>query len=274
MIIAIAALTLFTQRSEAEIEARRRNSQAFFPITARMMRQTDKQLIVLTGSLKPDERFAAIGEVIDRKLKSAAPTMVKQLYPNTGKDTILFGRLQAMTVEGLGRLGNPAAIPALRKTLKSSGPGVRILSAYSLGWLGDKQSAAGMRAVFPFMKEPQKRGLVKILANLGDKGSEPIARDLLAEAHDQNLRTTAAEALGQVGNRTRSVPALIKALKDKYPDVRNAAANSLAKLGDPRAVPALKAALNEQSPQASNAPGMERRSHDAIKEALKSLGAG
>ncbi len=274
MIIAIAALTLFSQRSQAEIEARRHNSAAFFPIAERMMRATDKQLISLAGSLKPDERGAAVDEIVDRKLKSAAPSMVKQLHPKTGSNTILFGRLQGLTVQGLGRLGNPAAIPALRKTLKSGPTGVRILAAYSLGSLGDKQSAADMRAVFPSMKEPQKRGLVKYLAALRDKGSEPVVRGMLEKARDQNLRTTAAEALGVIGNQKTTVPALIQALKDDYPDVRRAAANSLAKLGGSRAVPALKVALTEQSPQASNAPGMERRSHEAIKDALKTLGAG
>jgi len=273
MVLAIATLTLFAQRSQAEIEARRSKSSYFTPAMERMMRATDAQLIVYAGSLKPDERGPAVDEIVARKLKSSAPTLLTYLAPKVS-DTILKGRLQGLIVTALGRLGNPVAIPALRKQLKGGFAGVRVASAFALGDLNDRASAADMRAAFPLMKEPMLIYFIRKFGDFGDKASEPSVRSYLEKARYNQLRMASAEALGKIGNREHSVPALIVALKDDYPDVRWAAANALAKLGDPRAIPALKKALAEESPQASNAPNMERRSKEAIKDALTTLGAG
>lgn len=272
MILAIAILCVGGQRSNADIEARRHNAAYFSPTMERMMRATDKELLGYAGSLQPEMRGAAVSEIVDRKLKSAAPVLAKQLDP-AAKDRNIKGTLQALTISALGRLRNPAAIPALRKTLKDENLGTRIASAYALANLNDKASAAGIRALFPKMKEPMLIPLVRKLGEFKDKPSEPTIRNVLLHAHYNALRAVAAESLGQI-RAPQSLNALLVGLKDDYPDVRCASANALAKLGDPRAVPALKIALAETSPQSANAPQKERESKAAIEEALKVLAAG
>ena len=81
MILAIAILCVGGQRSNADIEARRHNAAYFSPTMERMMRATDKELLGYAGSLQPEMRGAAVSEIVDRKLKSAAPVLAKQLDP-------------------------------------------------------------------------------------------------------------------------------------------------------------------------------------------------
>lgn len=273
MIIAIATLTLFAQRSQAEIEARRHNSNYFTPAIERMMRATDAQLLVYAGSLKIEERGTAVGEIVERKLTSAAKTLTKHLDPKVG-DKKTKVSLQGLTINALARLGDPVAIPPIRKTLKDGALPIRITSAFALANLNDRESAQGIRALFRYMKEPMLIPLVRKLGEFGDRSAEPTIRGYLEKARYNGLRSVSAEALGSIGNRGVSFSALVEALKDDYPDVRCAAAHSLAKMGDSRAIPALKQALDETSPQASNAPNMEKRSKAAIEDALRALGAG
>ena len=62
---------------------------------------------------------------------------------------------------------------------------------------------------------------------------------------DEDVRTAAAGALGQIGD-PRAVEPLIAALKDEGESVRSSAARALGKIGDPRAVESLSAALKDK----------------------------
>jgi len=62
---------------------------------------------------------------------------------------------------------------------------------------------------------------------------------------DEDVRTAAAGALGQIGD-PRAVEPLIAALKDEGESVRSSAARALGKIGDPRAVESLIAALKDK----------------------------
>lgn len=271
---AVASFVLLApQRSESEIQWRRKTSNVFTPTMERMMRSTDTQLLTFAGSVKIDERSAAVGEIVQRNLKPAARIMVGYLWPKVRTEKEL-APLQIVTIDGLGRLGDPVAIPALRKTLGSRMLSVRTASALSLGLLGDRNSAPGMRRLLKDLDEKNQRQVVIILGKFEDRGSEPEIRQILKNARYNGLRATAATALGSIGNKRASSSALIAALSDPYPDVRCAAANSLAKLKVGQAVPALRVALKTPSPQATNAPRMEQRSIMAIRDALKTLGAG
>lgn len=267
MLIAITTIAILTQRSPAEIENRRNMSASFSPVQERMMRAGDGQLILIAESKKIEERRAAVAEIVDRRLKGAAMDLTQHLKSTSKPDLLVI------TIDGLGRLGNRVAIPSLRRTLQSKSNPVRIASAFSLGWLGDKASAPSMRKVLPLADELSQRKLVLLLGKLGDKGAEPHVRALLANGRYQGLRASSAEVLGMIGNVKDSPKALIEALHDDYPNVRAAAANSLAKLGARQAIPALKVALKQTSPQASNAPGMEARSKEAISRAIETLAA-
>lgn len=272
MLVTLVATLLLGQRSEAEIQRVKGLSAYCTPAMERMMRATNKQLVVYAGSLDIEERGPALGEIVWRKL-AVAPTLVKHLNPPV-KDEKTKIALQGLTINALAKLGDKVAVSPLRKSLKSGPLPIRITSAFALASLDDAKSAEGIRALFPMMKDPMIIGLIRKLAKFGDKASEPLLRNYLETRRYAGTRAACAEALGSIGNRKLSVPALIKALKDDYPNVRAAAATSLAKLGDKRAIPALEGALETTSPQASNAPKKERESKEAIQEALRILQAG
>ena len=62
----------------------------------------------------------------------------------------------------------------------------------------------------------------------------------------ETVRRTVAQVLGQIGDS--AVPALIKALDDQRPAMRQGAAEALGRIGDTAAVPALMEALGDQRP--------------------------
>jgi hypothetical protein len=86
-----------------------------------------------------------------------------------------------------------------------------------------------------------------------------------ALAHDRSfkVRVDAALVLGRL-RQTRSVPALIGALKDANPSVRASAAQSLGHIGSPIAKDALAKSMSDPAP-------LVRRN---AQEALRELGAG
>lgn len=107
----------------------------------------------------------------------------------------------------LVKLGD-AAVPALRKSLASKEPDVRVWSAFTLGEIGPAAKSASGE-------------LVKALAD-----------------SDQSLRSAAAQALGKIGTAD-AVPALAKALCDEHEPVRLHAVVALGQIG-PASHPATK----------------------------------
>ena len=101
--------------------------------------------------------------------------------------------------EGLGEIGDPAAVPFLIKALKDKDMVVRSLALYSLGKIGDPAAVPA------------------------------LIKALKVKANEPDVRRFAVETLGEIGDPA-AVPALIKAVKDKDEEVRKAAAHALKKL--------------------------------------------
>ena len=87
--------------------------------------------------------------------------------------------------------------------------------------------------------------------------------DALAHDRSYKVRVDAALILGRL-HETRSIPALIGALKDPNPTVRASAAQSLGRIGSPIAKDAVARALVDPAPVVRH----------MAKEAMKELGAG
>ena len=87
--------------------------------------------------------------------------------------------------------------------------------------------------------------------------------DALTHDRSYKVRVDAALVLGRL-RQTRSIPALIGALKDPHPAVRSSAARALGNIGSPIARDAVAKAVTDPAPSV-------RR---AAREALKHLGAG
>jgi hypothetical protein len=95
---------------------------------------------------------------------------------------------------------------------------------------------------------------------------EKVARDaLLAAMRDPepDVRESAADALGNIPS-AESVAALKRSLKDESPDVRESAVYGLARIGGPEMIPALQGALSDEDEDV----------RDTAAESLRKLTAG
>jgi hypothetical protein len=126
------------------------------------------------------------------------------------------------------------------------------------------------------VRAPPSRLLIAVLvvvqvAGLMAAGARPVraaprideVEDALAHDRSYKVRVEAALVLGRL-RQTRSIPALIGALKDVNPAVRASAARSLGNIGSPIARDAVAKATTDPAP-------LVRR---MAREALKQLGAG
>jgi len=133
-----------------------------------------------------------------------------KLFQEAKTDDPLVRRYLALA---LGRLGDPAAVPALREVLHDVGteghpvdPETRVYALWALGAIGDPAALPELRA--------------------------------RAQDEDAGLRKTAMHALGGLpGAEARA--ALLAGLEDGVEDVRWNAALALARRGDTAAVPVL-----------------------------------
>ncbi len=173
---------------------------------------------------------------------------IAKVYDESGADDPRVRRYLALS---LGRLGDPKAVPTLRKTVASAGPDTDsetvIYAAEALGAIGDPSAVPDLTA--------------------------------LEASPDRGIRKVAAHALGAfAGDDARS--ALAAALADGADDVRWNAALGLARHRDPRALPVLlqmmdRAALAKVAiPTDHGAEGlMPDQADDVVLEAVTAAAA-
>ncbi len=183
------------------------------------------------------------------------------------KDEDKDWRVRDSAAEALGQIGTPAVAPLIA-ILKDEDKDWRVREsvAKALGQIGDKRAVEPLivalsdeevrsyaAEALDNMKSVPKTGQdhVRYLAarnriaeciQLGDIAVEPLIAMLKYE--DKYVRQSAAEALGQIGDK-RAVEPLTTALKDKNIDVRRCAASALGEIGTPALEPLLTALKNE-----------------------------
>jgi hypothetical protein len=118
-----------------------------------------------------------------------------------------------------------------------------------------------------------KVAIVSVLGTFGEPAVEPLIKAL--EDDDEEVRETAARALGQVGD-SRAVKPLIKALGDDGYGVAEAAAEALGEIGDTRAVEPLSEALGDDGYGVAEAAAIAlgKIGKPAVKPLIKALGDG
>jgi len=137
----------------------------------------------------------------------------------------------------LGRLGEPAALPALEAAAKDADPDTRLYAIWALGKIGDK-------AALPTILEA-------------------------SSSEDAGARKMAAYVLGQLGDPA-AIPRLKVLAEDKVADVRWNAAIALAELGDATGLPVLRSMIDREA-LARQAEISSDQAEAAMVNALKAL---
>ena len=138
----------------------------------------------------------------------------------------------------LGRLGEPAAVPALDAAARDPDPDTRLYAIWALGKIGDRKA-------LPTILEA-------------------------SSSEDGGARKMAAYVLGQLGDPA-AIPRLKVLAEDRVADVRWNAAIALAELGDASGLPVLRSMIDREA-LARQAEGLSSdQAEAAMVNALKAL---
>ncbi|MFO8032985.1 MAG: HEAT repeat domain-containing protein [Desulfohalobiaceae bacterium] len=174
-------------------------------------------LSALAGHILAESREESAVEPLIRVLKSIVEHEQTSWEPH------------ASIIRSLGRLGDPAAAPAIRPFLDRN-VDVAARAVQALGRLGDTESAPEIRALFLDSEYDVLKAEAAIaLGRLGDKSVLPQMQAML-DSQDENQRAAAARALGLLaGAEARG--SLQQALEqESFPWVREIIQNSLERM--------------------------------------------
>jgi HEAT repeat protein len=221
-------------------------------------------LIELLKDKNPLTRLVSAWALGEIGDKAAVPALRKAL-----KSLETFPR----AAEALGKIGDPSPVPELIEGLKSDFEEVRGTAALALVKIGKP-------AVTPIIKafgEGISLGGVEIITVLGeisDPLASPFLTILLGNKSELVRGEAAAALLTIINNNKNAIPNFteailkdfnfVKALKDKNPQVRLVTALVIGEIGYQAAIPALKKALKDK----------HEAVHNAVATALKKLLSG
>jgi len=160
---------------------------------------------------------------------------------------------RARAAELLGAAAYADARPELERLLKDHEPSVRATAARALGKLGDPAAVPALLAAIEGRRAVPSGVVTMGLLHIGPAAA-PALEAGLRTSQSAIVRSICAELLGRLGSLS-SADELIGALRaDQASEVRGAAARALGRLGVPRAVAPLEAALiEEQEPSVRHA---------------------
>ena len=150
---------------------------------------------------------------------------------------------QSLVADALARIG-PESVPALLQALDDPTSAVRAGAAEALAKMSDQ--AGVLPALIQLLSDPDDaviRAASDALLALPSEQVIPLLIPLLSDQnHDLSFNTS--QVLAKIGKS--AVPALLEALKDTDPLVRQSAASCLGQIrDDERVIPALLQALND-----------------------------
>jgi HEAT repeat protein len=220
-------------------------------------------LIRLLSHHDPDIRYEAaevLGEIGD-------PGAVESLAVLLNGEELSGVRWKA--AEALGKIGKPAVEPLIA-ALRHTDDDVRWKAAITLGEIGDPGAIDPLVRLLSDEDRFVKSRAALALGKIGKPAVEPLIFEL--RQGDGNMRWGAAIALGKVQDPD-SVEPLIRALTDKYENVRAEAAASLAAIGTPAIAPLIHFLKYSEKPvrlEVMNALG-ELHANDAIEPLVQIL---
>jgi len=223
---------------------------------------------------------------------AGAALVLGHLKASEGLDPIVRG-MQRGTVplrhglRALAALGSPSALPAVLEQIDDSDPAVRMEAIRTASSLLDPLHPDG-RAVDPAREAlkdaatpmDERIELVRMLGRTGAARAQDVLLPL-AKAKSISLRLVVIEALGVLRVGSKSVDdALLDAIDDEQPDVRQKAAMALSRVATGAAAPKLLDRLNVAAEQDRGAIGialsgaLARSTDDKLAEKVaSSLGA-
>lgn len=162
--------------------------------------------------------------------------------------------LRCRAVKGIGSLGVPGSVAFLLTVLGDEHDLVRAYAAGAIGQVGSTDAAQALTAYVDDPSEIVRVNAAVSLYLLGYQREVQVQRLIEAtKSNSSDIRSEAANALGDVGDSAAFSPLVAMLIEDRDPFVRGASAKALGKLGDIRAVPSLVSVLT-QSARAEDQP--------------------
>lgn len=142
----------------------------------------------------------------------------------------------------LGYLENREAIPLLIGLVRNSDSQIACSAMRALSASGSKRATRPLIEVVRGCGDDERRNAaISALSSLRDHRAEATLRGTLANRREsENIRSAAAQALGFLPARRRSVGSLISALDSPEPLIRWSALNSLGLVGGASSVDAVR----------------------------------
>ena len=153
-------------------------------------------------------------------------------------------RVREMAAHALGEIEDPRAVPALAAAVREDREAaVRNKAAWALGEIEDGAGVEALTAALRDANVDVRRTAVWALGEIEDPRAVPALAPLLG-SEDVETRKQAAWALGEIES-AQAVEPLAAALKDENPSVREMVVWALGEIEDVRALPALTGALRD-----------------------------
>lgn len=139
-------------------------------------------------------------------------------------------RRRAAVATSLSRIHSTPSATMLAEMLRTdSAESVRRMAARGLGDIGDPEALPALRAALDDPSDQVQMWAIRSLGRLGDRESVETLIGLLKDS-DWGLRSYSAAALGEVGDQ-RAIDPLVPLLGDESRTVRLAAGRALEALG-------------------------------------------
>jgi HEAT repeat protein len=195
--------------------------------------------------------------------KGAVEALVEIGKPAVESLTLLL-KDQTSFIEGeaakaLGKIGDASAIEPLIRALKNEVWAVQVIAGEALGEIGDAKAVEPLIEVLEKGADDDVRGLAALaLGHIGDtRAIEPLIKSL----EDEDVRSNAAWALVKIGEP--AVKSLIEVVNNISLLFREDAVRALGEIGDKRAIEPLNKALKDKDPEVCQA------AKEALKELKK-----
>jgi HEAT repeat protein len=207
----------------------------------------------------PDSRAVAVDALV-RQGSGAAGVLAASL-PSLDEDAL------RAAVLALGRIGSPAAVPALVAVLGTV-PEVAAAAAGALGAIGDRRA---YEPLLPLLDDPGaavRHAAIGALGSIGHADLRAHVRELLDSA-SPTVRESAARIAGYLGYE-ECLERLLVLCRDADEGVRRAAVEHLVYLDDPRVPDTLRGVLRDDtaSCRAAAARALSRLAADQAGELL------